>query len=142
MKPYPEHILLRNLRSRCGLRRPTARQTVWLSPHKRCGRDRGRLALHAEAVAPHHRRQRHGKKRRAPTHALDRKLHQTIAAMVTNIEALAFNKAVANIGVAGQRDREGDPPPRGATAAIGRCSRLVARIVPHVAEEALGGGRP
>ena len=68
--------------------------------------------------------------------ALDRKLHQTIAAVGANIEALAFNKAVAQHLRAGQCDREG--------AAFGLAQRgdrdhavlLVAPMVPHLAEEA------
>ena len=60
------------------------------------GRDRGRLALRPAAVAAvAEDATRHGGRRRIT--ALDRKLHQTIAAVGANIEALAFNKAVANI---------------------------------------------
>ena len=59
----------------------------------RC-RHRGRLALRAAALAARLGGRRAGE---GEDEALDRKLHQTIAAMGANIEALAFNKAVANI---------------------------------------------
>ena len=65
--------------------------------------------------------------------ALDRKLHQTIAAMGANIEALAFNKAVANIyelanaiekaaalGLARRRGGDPDAPGRADGAACRR----------------------
>ena len=65
--------------------------------------------------------------------ALDRKLHQTIAAVGANIEALAFNKAVANlyeldqcarkgaaVAVAEPGDRDPGPPGRADGAASRR----------------------
>ena len=57
-------------------------------------RDRGRLALRPAALAARFGR---GGRGEGEDKALDRKLHQTIAAVGANIEALAFNKAVANI---------------------------------------------
>ena len=94
---------------------------------------RGRLALRPAAVAAA-RSQTRG--RRARTRRSTRKLHQTIAAVGADIEALAFNKAVAQDLRADQRDREG--------RALGRPQRrrsatlvlLVAPMVPHLAEEA------
>jgi leucyl-tRNA synthetase len=66
---------------------------------------------------------------------LDRKLHRTIAAMGANIEALAFNKAVANIYELANAIEKAAPS-ASRTAAIRTMLRLVAPIVPHVAEEA------
>ncbi|HEV7659045.1 MAG TPA: leucine--tRNA ligase [Allosphingosinicella sp.] len=67
--------------------------------------------------------------------ALDRKLHQTIAAMGANIEALAFNKAVANIYELANAIEKAAPS-ASRIAAIRTMLRLVAPMVPHVAEEA------
>ena len=67
--------------------------------------------------------------------ALDRKLHQTIAAVGANIEALAFNKAVANIYELANAIEKA-PPSASRTAAVETLPRLVAPMVPHVAEEA------
>jgi leucyl-tRNA synthetase len=67
--------------------------------------------------------------------ALDRKLHQTIAAMGANIEALAFNKAVANIYELANAIEKAAPS-ASRTAAVQTMLRLVAPMVPHVAEEA------
>jgi leucyl-tRNA synthetase len=67
--------------------------------------------------------------------ALDRKLHQTIAAMGANIEALAFNKAVANIYELANAIEKAAPSASRA-AAVRTLLRLVAPMVPHVAEEA------
>jgi leucyl-tRNA synthetase len=67
--------------------------------------------------------------------ALDRKLHQTIAAMGANIEALAFNKAVANIYELANAIEKA-PPSASRTEAVATLLRLVAPMVPHVAEEA------
>jgi leucyl-tRNA synthetase len=66
---------------------------------------------------------------------LDRKLHQTIAAVGANIEALAFNKAVANIY---ELANAIEKAPASATRveAVEAMTRLVAPMVPHVAEEA------
>jgi leucyl-tRNA synthetase len=73
--------------------------------------------------------------------ALDRKLHRTIAAVGANIEALAFNKAVANIyELANAIERAAPSPSR--SAAVEALVRLVAPMVPHLAEQAwtaLGG---
>ncbi|MGQ0559073.1 MAG: leucine--tRNA ligase [Sphingosinicella sp.] len=72
---------------------------------------------------------------------LRRKLHQTIAAVGANIEALAFNKAVANIyelaNAIEKAPASADRAEAGATLV-----RLVAPMVPHIAEEAraLAGG--
>jgi leucyl-tRNA synthetase len=67
--------------------------------------------------------------------ALERKLHQTIAAVGANIEALAFNKAVANIYELANA-LEKAPASAARTAAVETLLRLVAPMVPHVAEEA------
>ena len=67
--------------------------------------------------------------------ALDRKLHQTIAAVGANIEALAFNKAVANIYELANAIEKA-PPSASRNEAATVMLRLVAPMVPHVAEEA------
>ncbi len=67
--------------------------------------------------------------------ALDRKLHQTIAAVGANIEALAFNKAVANIYELANAIEKAAPS-ASRTAAVETLTRLVAPMAPHVAEEA------
>jgi len=73
--------------------------------------------------------------------ALDRKLHQTIAGVSADIEALGFNKAVARLyELTNAIDRA--PPSASRTAAIQGLLKLVSPMVPHVAEEAwasLGG---
>jgi leucyl-tRNA synthetase len=74
-----------------------------------------------------------GGEARDPT--LDRKLHQTIAAVGTNIEALAFNKAVANLYELANAVEKASPSASRAEAAE-TMIRLVAPMVPHVAEEA------
>ncbi|MCP3734067.1 leucine--tRNA ligase [Sphingomonas sp. RP10(2022)] len=67
--------------------------------------------------------------------ALDRKLHQTILAIEQDIEALAFNKAVARIyELCTAIERAVPSPSRG--NAIYTLMLLVAPMVPHVAEEA------
>ena len=66
---------------------------------------------------------------------LDRKLHQAIAAVGANIEALAFNKAVANIYELANAIEKA-PPSASRAAAVETMIRLVAPMVPHVAEEA------
>ncbi len=66
---------------------------------------------------------------------LERKLHQSIAAMGANIEALAFNKAVANIYELANAIEKAAPS-ASRTAAVRAMLRLVAPMVPHVAEEA------
>ena len=67
--------------------------------------------------------------------ALDRKLHQTIAGIGTDIEALAFNKAVAKIYEL-VTAIERAAPSRSRDHAIRDLILLVAPMVPHVAEEA------
>jgi leucyl-tRNA synthetase len=67
--------------------------------------------------------------------ALDRKLHQSIAAVGANIEALAFNKAVANIYELANAIEKAAPS-ASRTSASRTMLRLVAPMVPHVAEEA------
>ncbi|HEY6917432.1 MAG TPA: leucine--tRNA ligase [Allosphingosinicella sp.] len=74
--------------------------------------------------------------------ALDRKLHQTIAAVASNIESLAFNKAVANVYELTSAIEKAAPS-ASRSAAIRALLRMVAPMVPHLAEEAwarLGGG--
>ena len=67
--------------------------------------------------------------------ALDRKLHAGIAAVGANIEALAFNKAVANIHeLANAIDKA--PASASRSAAAATLIRLVAPMAPHLAEEA------
>lgn len=70
--------------------------------------------------------------------ALDRKLHRTIAAVSANIEALAFNKAVANIYELANAIEKA-PASASRTAAIEMILKLVAPMVPHLAEEAWAG---
>jgi leucyl-tRNA synthetase len=67
--------------------------------------------------------------------ALDRKLHRTIAAVGANIEALAFNKAVANIYELANAIEKA-PPSTSRRAAAETMLRLVAPMMPHLAEEA------
>jgi leucyl-tRNA synthetase len=67
--------------------------------------------------------------------ALDRKLHQTIASVGTNIEALAFNKAVANIYELANAVEKA-PSSASRSAAAETLLRLVAPMTPHLAEEA------
>jgi leucyl-tRNA synthetase len=67
--------------------------------------------------------------------ALERKLHQTIAAVGANVEALAFNKAVANVyELANAIEKAPSSPSR--SAAIRTLVLLVAPMVPHLAEQA------
>ena len=73
--------------------------------------------------------------------ALDRKLHRTIAAVGANIEALAFNKAVANVYELTSTIEKAAPSPS-RSRAVEALVRLVAPMVPHLAEQAwtvLGG---
>jgi leucyl-tRNA synthetase len=67
--------------------------------------------------------------------ALARKLHQTIAAAGANIESLAFNKAVANIYELANAIEKA-PASSNRAEAIEMLLRLVAPMVPHLAEEA------
>ncbi|HEX9954722.1 MAG TPA: leucine--tRNA ligase [Allosphingosinicella sp.] len=64
-----------------------------------------------------------------------RKLHQTIAAVAANIEALAFNKAVANIYELANAIEKAAPSPT-RQAAIETLVLLVSPMVPHLAESA------
>ncbi len=67
--------------------------------------------------------------------AIDRKAHQTVAAVAEDIEALGFNKAVARIyeltGVV-----EKAKPSASRSAAIRTLLLLIAPMMPHLAEEA------
>jgi leucyl-tRNA synthetase len=67
--------------------------------------------------------------------ALDRKVHRTIAAVGANIEALAFNKAVANLyELTNALEKAPASPSR--SKAVEILLRLAAPMVPHLAEEA------
>jgi leucyl-tRNA synthetase len=66
---------------------------------------------------------------------LSRKLHRTIAAVAANIEALAFNKAVANIYELANAIEKAAPSPT-RQHAIETIILLVAPMVPHLAETA------
>ena len=67
--------------------------------------------------------------------ALDRKRHQAIAAVATDIEALGFNKAVAQIyGLASAIEKTA--PSASRSAAIRTLLLLAAPMMPHLAEEA------
>jgi leucyl-tRNA synthetase len=74
--------------------------------------------------------------------ALDRKTHQTIAAVAADIEALGFNKAVARIyELTGTVEKAA--PSASRSAAIRALVHLAAPMMPHLAEEAwqsIGGG--
>jgi leucyl-tRNA synthetase len=73
--------------------------------------------------------------------ALKRKLHQTIAAVGKAVEALAFNKAVAALYELANAVEKA-PASADRAQAVRTMLRLVAPMVPHVAEEAwqaLGG---
>ncbi|MBV8686665.1 MAG: leucine--tRNA ligase [Alphaproteobacteria bacterium] len=67
--------------------------------------------------------------------ALDRKLHQTIAAVGANIESLAFNKAVANLYELANAIEKAPPSPS-RSEAVKTLVRLIAPMVPHLAEQA------
>jgi leucyl-tRNA synthetase len=67
--------------------------------------------------------------------ALHRKLHQTIAAVGANIEALAFNKAVANLYEL-VNAIEKAPPSAARSQAVETILLLAAPMVPHLAEQA------
>ena len=74
--------------------------------------------------------------------ALARKLHQTIAGIGADIEALAFNKAVAKLYELVSAIERAVPSVTRHDA-VGTLMRLVAPMIPHVAEEAWaarGGG--
>jgi leucyl-tRNA synthetase len=67
--------------------------------------------------------------------AIDRKVHRTIAAVGANIEALAFNKAVANLyELTSALEKAPASPSR--SRAVETLIRLAAPMVPHLAEEA------
>ncbi len=67
--------------------------------------------------------------------ALDRKTHQTIAAVAADIEALGFNKAVARIyELTGATEKAA--PSASRSAAIRALVHLAAPMMPHLAEEA------
>jgi leucyl-tRNA synthetase len=66
---------------------------------------------------------------------LDRRVHRTIAAVGANIEALAFNKAVANLyELTNALEKAPASPSR--SKAVETLIRLAAPMVPHLAEEA------
>ena len=67
--------------------------------------------------------------------ALQRKLHQTIAGVADDVEALSFNKAVAKIFELVNMI-EKSAPSVDRNEAIRTLSRIVAPMVPHIAEEA------
>ncbi|WP_417612393.1 leucine--tRNA ligase [Parasphingorhabdus sp.] len=67
--------------------------------------------------------------------ALKRKLHQTIAGVADDVEALSFNKAVAKIFELVNMI-EKSAPSVDRNDAIRTLSRIVAPMVPHIAEEA------
>jgi leucyl-tRNA synthetase len=74
--------------------------------------------------------------------ALTRKLHQTIAAVGTNIEALAFNKAVANVYELANAIEKA-PPSAARSEAVETLLLLVSPMVPHLAEQAWSAlGKP
>ncbi|QKG70774.1 leucine--tRNA ligase [Erythrobacter mangrovi] len=67
--------------------------------------------------------------------ALDRKTHQTVAAVAQDIEGLGFNKAVARIyELTGAVEKA--QPSASRSAAIRTLVQLVAPMMPHLAEEA------
>jgi leucyl-tRNA synthetase len=66
---------------------------------------------------------------------LDRKTHQTIAAVASDVESLGFNKAVARIyELTGAVEKAA--PSASRSAAIRTLVQLVAPMMPHLAEEA------
>jgi leucyl-tRNA synthetase len=67
--------------------------------------------------------------------ALDRRVHKTIAAVTTNIEGLAFNKAIANLYELASAIEKAAPS-LSRTDAVDTMLRLASPMVPHVAEEA------
>ncbi len=67
--------------------------------------------------------------------ALERKVHQTVAAVAEDIEALSFNKAVARIyELVGAVEKAGASASR--SEAIRKLVLLVSPMMPHLAEEA------
>jgi len=67
--------------------------------------------------------------------ALRRKLHQTVAGVAVDVEALSFNKAVAKIFELVNLIEKSQPS-ADRTIAIKSLARIVAPMVPHIAEEA------
>ncbi|MBT2186370.1 leucine--tRNA ligase [Sphingobium nicotianae] len=67
--------------------------------------------------------------------ALERKLHQTVAGIAKDVEALAFNKAVAKIYELANAIEKAQPSASKANA-IRAMALLVAPMTPHLAEEA------
>ncbi|MDT8279895.1 MAG: class I tRNA ligase family protein, partial [Erythrobacter sp.] len=66
--------------------------------------------------------------------SLDRKTHETIAAVAADIEALGFNKAVARIyELTGAAEKSA--PSASRSAAIRALVHMVAPMMPHLAEE-------
>lgn len=66
---------------------------------------------------------------------LDKRLHRTIAGVAEDIEALSFNKAVAKLyELVGAIEKA--PPSASRASAIRTLARVVAPMVPHIAEEA------
>jgi leucyl-tRNA synthetase len=72
---------------------------------------------------------------RAQDKLLDRKLHQTIAGIAVDIEALAFNKAVAKLYELVNAIERAEPS-LSRNNAVATLMRLVAPMAPHLAEEA------
>ena len=67
--------------------------------------------------------------------ALDRKLHQTVAGIAADIEALAFNKAVAKLYELVNAIERAEPS-ASRTDAVRAAMLLVAPMAPHLAEQA------
>ena len=67
--------------------------------------------------------------------ALRRKLHQTVAGVAGDVEALSFNKAVAKVFELVNLIEKSQPS-EDRTMAIKALARIVAPMVPHIAEEA------
>ena len=91
-----------------------------------CGRFVQRLWRLFESVDPN---------QQGDDKALDRKSHQTIAAVAGDIEALSFNKAVARIYEL-TAAAEKAPPSASRNFAIRTVLLLVSPMMPHLAEEA------
>ena len=69
---------------------------------------------------------------------LDRHVHRTVAAVAQDIEALAFNKAVARIYELTSAVEKAAPS-ASRSEAIAKLALLVAPMMPHLAEEAWSG---
>ena len=66
---------------------------------------------------------------------LDKRLHRTIAGVAEDVEALTFNKSVAKLyELVGAIEKA--PPSASRTQAIRTLARIVAPMVPHIAEQA------